>query len=241
MNKRNNSLDFLEEDDGAGWIMTFADLVTLLLVFFILLYSISSLNMERFRQAFESIRISLAKDVTTLGVIEVMEVPELDRKELTIEEIFGQRSREESIVEDINAFIAERNVGDNITVQILNNKIVVRIQGTLLFESGSEQLMGTAAPILEQIVLIFSSYPEYNINIRGHTDNIPISTLRFPSNWELSAFRATTVLKYLIEKGVSPFRLTATGYGSLLPLRPNSTAENRAMNRRVEFVLEKKG
>ncbi|MCW7753568.1 OmpA family protein [Desulfobotulus sp. H1] len=241
MREKRGSDDFLQEDDGPGWIVTYADLVTLLLVFFVLLYSISSLNMERFKQAFESIRISLGQDLTTLGIIEVMEVPELDRRELTVEEIFGQRSREEAIVEDINAFIAERNVGDHITVQILNNKIVVRIRGTILFESGSEQLTGQAAPILEQIVHIFRAYPEYNINIRGHTDDVPIATLRFPSNWELSAFRATTVLKYLIDKGISPFRLTATGYGSLLPLRPNTTDENRAINRRVEFVLEKKG
>ena len=241
MKQKSAKEDFLEDEEGAGWIVTYADLVTLLPVFFVLLYSISSLNMERFRQAFESIRISLGKDMTTLGVIEVMEVPQLDRKELTLEEIFGRRSREEAMVEDINAFVAERNVGDNITVQILNNKVVVRIQGTILFESGSEQLMPQAEPILGQIVHIFKAYPEYNINIRGHTDDVPIATLRFPSNWELSAFRATTVLKYLIEKGVSPFRLTATGYGSLLPLRPNTTAENRAMNRRVEFVLEKKG
>lgn len=241
MGNRDSKDDWAESEEEVGWIVTYADLVTLLLVFFVLLYSISSLNMERFRQAFESIRISLGRDMTTLGVVEVMEVPELQRKELTVEEIFGKRSREEAMVEDINAFIAERNVGDHITVQILNNKIIVRIQGTILFESGSELFTAHAAPILEQIIHIFKAYPEYSINIRGHTDDVPIATLRFPSNWELSAFRATTVLKYLIEKGVSPFRLTATGYGSILPLKPNSTAENRATNRRVEFVLEKKG
>ena len=87
---------------------------------------------------------------------------------------------------------------------------------------------------------IAREYPEYTINIKGHTDDIPIATERFPSNWELSAVRATTVLKYLIGKGISARRLTATGYGDSDPLVPNTSDRNRAVNRRVEFVLEKK-
>lgn len=242
MMENRNSIDaYLEEDEGEGWIVTYADLVTLLLVFFVLLYSISSLNLNRFKQAFESIQITLGSEKTTLGVVEIMEIPEVEDKELTIEQITGLRSREEAIMEDINAFVAERNLGENITVQILNKKIVVRIRGKVIFDSGRETLNREARPILDQIIQIFDAYPEYNINIKGHTDNVPISTPRFPSNWELSAFRSTTVLKYLIERGISPFRLTATGYGSLIPIRPNTTPENRAMNRRVEFVLEKKG
>ena len=87
---------------------------------------------------------------------------------------------------------------------------------------------------------LFMAFPEYTINIKGHTDNIPIATRQFPSNWELSAIRATTVLKHLISRGIAPKRLTATGYGDKIPLEPNTTDANRARNRRVEFVLEKK-
>jgi len=83
-------------------------------------------------------------------------------------------------------------------------------------------------------------YSEYSVNIKGHTDDRPILTKEFPSNWELSSIRATTVLKYLIQGGIDPGRLTATGYSDLLPLVANDTPENRAINRRVEFVLEKK-
>jgi len=98
----------------------------------------------------------------------------------------------------------------------------------------------SAIPIFDDLIDILFDYPDYNINIKGHTDNIPISTEIFPSNWELSAIRATTVLKYVISRGVNPDRLTATGYGDVMPLLPNTSEENRTQNRRVEFVLEKK-
>jgi chemotaxis protein MotB len=109
----------------------------------------------------------------------------------------------------------------------------------VLFNSGSATLNKNALPILDKIARLLFEYPEYNINIKGHTDNVPISTKQFPSNWDLSAIRATTVLKYLIQKGIKPERLTATGYGDVMPLVPNTSAENRAINRRVEFVQEK--
>jgi len=94
--------------------------------------------------------------------------------------------------------------------------------------------------LLDDIISMVNEYNEYNVNIKGHTDNRPIRTLQFPSNWELSAIRATTVLKFLVDGGVDAKRLTATGYGSKLPLASNTSEKNRAKNRRVEFVLEKK-
>ena len=118
---------------------------------------------------------------------------------------------------------------------------MVQIRGTALFDSGDAKLKKTAEPILNELIAIFIAYDDYSVNIKGHTDNVPIGTLRFPSNWELSAIRATNVLRYLIKEGINPVRLTATGYGSLMPLVPNTSQKNRAVNRRVEFVLEKKG
>jgi chemotaxis protein MotB len=114
------------------------------------------------------------------------------------------------------------------------------IKGAVLFESGSVDLNHESYPILDNIVQIVDHYSEYTVNIKGHTDDKSISTSRFPSNWELSAIRATTVLQYLIKKGIDPARLTATGYGDLFPLAPNNSVENRALNRRVEFELAKK-
>ena len=86
---------------------------------------------------------------------------------------------------------------------------------------------------------MFRDHADYRIAIRGHTDDLGIDTAQFPSNWELSAVRATTVLRYFIGQGIDPERMTATGYADYLPLVENNSVENRARNRRVEFVLEK--
>ena len=137
---------------------------------------------------------------------------------------------------DIEDLIQKKQLGKHIIAQISEGKIYIQIRGKVLFDSGAAQLNDDAKPILDKIVGIIHDYEEFNVNIKGHTDNTPISTAQFASNWELSAIRATTVLKYLIDGEVNPMRLTATGYGDLLPLVTNSSAENRAINRRVEFV-----
>ncbi|MEA1967018.1 MAG: OmpA family protein, partial [Thermodesulfobacteriota bacterium] len=177
------------------------------------------------------------------GLMELMEIPESFDTKITIEDITGlhslKESIEESIIKDINNFINKKSHSGNISATVLDDKLIVRIKGKAIFKSGSASLNSSAIPIFNEIIKIVFEYPEYNINIKGHTDNIPISTDRYPSNWELSAIRATTVLKYLIKKGIRPERLTATGYGEIMPLVPNSNEKNRATNRRVEFVLEK--
>lgn len=227
-------------EEEKGWLITYADLMTLLLVFFLLLYSISSLNMEKFKRAVESIQISLGETHPRVGLMDLVNVPEAGEQSFTIEDVTGLRAREQEMLESLNEVIADKNQTDNILVYAKDGKIIIQIRGTVLFASGSAAFNDAAIPILKEIVTIIQSYPEYNVNIKGHTDDVPIETPQFPSNWELSAVRATTVLKFLIGGDIDPHRLTATGYGELLPLVPNDSTENRAANRRVEFVLEKR-
>ena len=110
----------------------------------------------------------------------------------------------------------------------------------MLFNSGSADLLPEAGYILSDIVQIIRNNPHYDVDIQGHTDNHPINTAKFASNWELSAIRATTVLRYLIEDGISQERLTATGFADLRPVASNYTPEGRSKNRRVEFVLKER-
>ena len=229
----------VDTDDAAGWLVTYADLMTLLLVFFVLLYSLASFDKEKYKKAVESIKIRIDHKEELVGLMELLEVPDSIDTMITIEDITGLRSREESLIRDINRFIVSKESAKTIATHVVDGKIIVRINGHTLFTSGSADLKISAAPILDRIVAVVFEYPEYNINIKGYTDDVPIATPRFPSNWELSAIRATTVLKHLIQKGIKPERLTATGYADMEPLLPNTSATNRAVNRRVEFVLEK--
>jgi chemotaxis protein MotB len=239
--KKNQISDSLiEEDTGIGWLVTYADLVTLLLVFFVMLFTMAGFEKNQYKAAMESVKVKIDDDASLIGLMELMEIPENRDTKITLEDVTGLRSRDKAVLKDINTLIKGRDQTRSIATHILKGKIVVTIEGQTLFESGSAALRTEALSILDSMVSIAREYPEYAINIKGHTDDIPISTERFPSNWELSAVRATTVLKHMILKGVGARRLTATGYGDSDPLAPNTSEANRAMNRRVEFVLEKK-
>ena len=229
----------LSNDEETGWLVTYADLVTLLLVFFVLLYSLSSIKQEKFVAAISSIKAQLNSNKPITGLSDLIKIEDSTKSKISIEDITGLRLRQQIMLEDINRFISSNHQDKNISVHAFNNKLVLTITGKILFNSGSAHLNPEAAPVLNGIVKLVLKYPEYTVNIKGHTDDVPISTVQFPSNWELSAIRATTVLKYLIKKGVRPRRLTATGYGDIMPIVPNTSEKNRAINRRVEFVLEK--
>ena len=137
--------------------------------------------------------------------------------------------------------IWENSVRTQISLESGNNssRVVLRIPGRTLFKPGSADLDKAGWPALTKVAEILKNYPNYKINIQGHTDDYPISSESFPTNWELSAVRATAVLRFLNDKGIDPKNMTATGYADTFPLGPNTTVEERSKNRRVEFVLEK--
>ena len=245
-NRKSLNQSLIEEDETAGWITTYADLVTLLLVFFVLLFSISSLDLQKFQAIAAEMQKSFGNPtaVIPMAAPDVDKAPEMpkNREEDLIRDIPVEALEEtdQKLLTDVKEFIEKKRVGDYILVTQEKNRITIMIEGQVLFESGKAELVSGAWPLLDDIARIIQNHPQYRVNIKGHTDNVPIATTQFPSNWELSAVRATTVLRYLIDHGVGPpSRLTATGYGDLLPVASNDTPEGRARNRRVEFVLEK--
>ncbi|MCG8567330.1 MAG: OmpA family protein [Desulfobacterales bacterium] len=233
MDHFNNPL--IPEEDDRPWLVTYADLVTLLLVFFVLLYSLAHFETENYRQGLEK----LSAQVEDEKMMQT-HLRQWKTQPMRIDEFTGIRSREQSLVKSVNRFARQIESPQDVHTDISGGKITIRLSGETLFASGKARLNPESFPLIDRLIGIFNDFPEYTINIKGHTDNQPIATRQFPSNWELSAIRATTVLKYMIQQGISPQRLTATGYGDSLPRVPNSSDANRATNRRVEFVLEKK-
>jgi len=143
--------------------------------------------------------------------------------------------------DDIRAFIAKNDIPVSIENPLEGSSITLRLSEEILFIPGAEQILPTGLNALNQLTELFVIQHQHTIHIRGHTDNTPPPPgARFKDNWELSALRATNVLRHLLAQGIEPWRLTATGFGESEPLFPNTTENNRAKNRRIEFVLERR-
>ncbi len=230
--------DFIIEDDESTFLVTYSDLVTLLLVFFIFLYTMGSSQLERAKMSLKEIQNQADQAGKTAKLQEMADL--LHPGKFTIEEITGLKSRDTRLLESVRYMARQTGQQENISSEFKDGKTIINISGQTLFSSGSAAINDNAIWIFDEMAAIFEKYPDYTINIKGHTDDNPISTQMFPSNWELSAIRATNVLRRMVAKGIDPHRLTATGYGQIMPRVPNISDKNRAMNRRVEFVLEKK-
>ncbi len=199
------------------WMATLADMVTLLMVFFVLFYSVEKDNTEKFKSAIDMMVEEDGPD----GLAKIMKVVDSTKIMQNLKEMkeAAQAAKEETTVEE---------------------KIVLRVPGLNLFKPGQAKLVPAARPVLDEIVKIIKTKGKnHKIFIQGHTDDVPIHTKKFESNWELSAVRATAVLRYFFDKGIDPEKLTATGYADTFPYVPNNTKEGRAKNRRIEFILEK--
>ncbi|SVC13274.1 uncharacterized protein METZ01_LOCUS266128 [marine metagenome] len=199
------------------WMATFADMVTLLMVFFVLFYSVEKDNVGKFKAAIEQ---QVADEgASAPGLAQMLKVMDEVKIQKTLRELMDKKK------EDFK--------------ETPQKKIVLRVPGLSLFKPGGAKLTSDARPVLDEILKIVKKHGEHKIFIQGHTDDVPIHTKKFDSNWELSAVRATAVLRYFIDKGIDPEKLTATGYADIFPQAPNNTKKGRAKNRRVEFVLVK--
>ncbi|MDQ7032136.1 MAG: flagellar motor protein MotB [Desulfonauticus sp.] len=235
--KKDNILD--DDDNDAPWLTTFADLSMLLLVFFILLYSMSSLNKKNFEQAILSVRQALGrgqKGTIQTPIGEDLEGVSVDEIRQYREILEGQKK----VFADLQYFYTQKGLEGIVGAYLESGKIILRLPADVLFPSGQVTLTPEGKKIIRELKDFFITHPDQKINIIGYTDNVPPRAgSRFKDNWEISALRAVNVLRYLLQLGIEPQRLMATGLADLNPLYPNNSPQNRAKNRRVEFVLEK--
>jgi len=200
------------------WLLTYADLITLLLAFFIMMYTLSISDAQRFR--------SLSKELGNIFTGEIGPAP-------------GEGLLD--IKERVSSYIKEKGLEGWVKAMIEERGLVIRIMTTSFFEEGKADLTPDMKAVLDEIAPMIKDLPN-KVQVEGHTDNKPIHNERFRSNWELSVARATEVVRYLIEKhGFPPERIAAIGYGEYRPIAPNDTELNRARNRRVEIVILSEG
>jgi chemotaxis protein MotB len=218
------------QPDAGGWQIVYTGFVLILLCFFIMLTSFASLDhsrITRFVQSFAS-AVSVLDGGRSLepGKTVINADAMVVDKEDPIALLFEKVKR-----------LGAQNGLDQVSIQRSERGIVMTLADKTLFQSGEAVLQGASHNLLKKIGMIVNN-THARVDIQGHTDDRPIRTGAFPSNWELSTARAVNVLRYLIaEAGVSPHRLSAVGLSKFHPLVPNNTAENRALNRRVEIIF----
>lgn len=256
-----------EKENNERWLLTYADLITLLMIFFVVLYSMSKVDAQKFQAVAES--LSKALGGGTPSKMEISTSPQgptlfatgtpsskatipgkgTDPNNITNGNPAtnnanntgqGNTEQENQSIEAIKAkldkFAQDNGIQTTLMSSIEERGLVVSIQETLLFESGSAGITSSARDILEKISTVLAASPN-QIKVEGHTDNLPIHTPQFPSNWELSVIRATNVVQILQNDGIEPDRLSAAGYGEYRPIASNNTEAGRAQNRRIDLVI----
>ncbi|MCA9594308.1 MAG: OmpA family protein [Myxococcales bacterium] len=230
-----------EVEEGApAWMATFSDMATLLLTFFVLLLSFANMDVQNFRVALGSVKEAFGVQVNVRGdfeglttsPVELSQVQSLPHIDVTT------RDEDKDELAAVTDYVKKKGLADKIEVVGTSKGIVLRIKDVVLFKTGSDQLMADANPIMETVGELFKRF-NGELSVDGHTDNVPISKGRFPSNWELSTARSISVMRNLVDNyQVDGKRVRVAGYADSRPIADNDTPEHRAKNRRVEFLFE---
>ncbi len=252
-----------EEEQAPGapaWMATFSDLMNLLLCFFVLLFSMSSVDVEKWQQMVASFSDNFSVFSGGASAIGdgylisngVSQLNELDDyinstgKTAESEEFVNdlkefeekQLAVSEELAEEIEEAVEESQFADEIDVDFTAQYVSLTLNGALLFDSGSAELKEEAKPLMDKIGQLLARYAQSTIEIEGHTDNVPIHNARFADNNELSSFRALSVFNYFMETTfLDPATIKHSGRGEYLPVADNATPEGRAQNRRVEIKI----
>ena len=210
------------------WLTIFNDMITLLLVFFVLMFSLGNINIQRFQHFQNALQSAMGildgGHGSEQGIISQQSMPS------------GGDNLNTAAQEAIDAFSGLHRT-EGLAAELTPRGIQLVLDNHLLFATGSAQLSPNGIKMLRDVGRIIKPFDRY-IRIEGHTDNLPIQNQNYPSNWELSAARAISVVTFFIDEvGLTPSRLSAAGYGASRPRVHNDSEDNRAKNRRVEIIL----
>ncbi len=244
-----------EPENHERWLVSYADFITLLFAFFVVMYSISSVNNHKYESLTQALDHAFKQEqgnpVVTEKVSEQVGPPPTDIKPIILEtptaeeekkrqqlsdEILQERRELMKVTDDLQDVLAPYIKDDLVTIKQHDFWVELEMNSELLFLSGEAELSRKAIPVIEKVAQTIRSMPNV-VNIEGHTDDVPIDTLEYPSNWDLSSARATSVVRELIKNNISPGRLSAVGYGEFHPIADNNTESGRFKNRRVLLVL----
>ena len=275
-----------EQENEERWLLTYADMITLLMALFMVLFSISSVNISKFKTLQESLKAAFSgsilpggKALVQSGSQEQSQKSAQDTAIPSIVAINPQAANQNSsgtnsssssstsaqsmsaassteqaktliaaakieqqqltqLKAQLDAYLKAHGLQNQVQTTVSRRGLVVRVlTDKVLFASGQATLKPGGLPLLGEVANLLNVATNHQIAVEGHTDSVPISSAQYPSNWELSTARATTVVRYFLSRGVTPSRLAAAGYADLHPIASNATDRGRQLNRRVEIVL----
>jgi len=212
-----------EEPITEDWLVTYADAITILMAFFVLMFSISEPSPEKF-------------DEVAGGILEEIDGENAAKAEAMM-----------VLAQELQDTVSSLEESDDGSAEASDGGLTFNFKNAKMFKGGSAEVIEEAEPLLDRVAQLVSlmGVTNYSIEVEGHTDDVPISTKQFPSNWELSASRAAAVVRWLISRGIDPERMRAVGYGDTQPLEPNiddtgeAIPENRELNRRIVIKVER--
>jgi chemotaxis protein MotB len=230
-----------EEHPDERWLVSYSDFITLLMVLFVVLYSMGQVNIEKYKQLADSMRsaftlggaaqivdsqINQAGGTSEDGSSKPIVIPGIPEGPTQSEEVAGQ----------LTSMLSTQNLGNQVSVQTNIEGVLISLSERLVFENDQTELPPEALKVLDTIVEMLRPITN-NVRIVGHTNNTPPTNPLYPTNWELSLARATSVAKYLINSGIAPERFIISGQGEYAPVFPNDTDEHKDMNARVEIII----
>ena len=223
------------EEGLPPWLATFADMMSLLLCFFVLLLSFANQDLANFRTLMGSIKDAFGVQTERKEADYAAFSPTaVERKGL---EMSSDQKEMVDLVMNLRAIIEEDSELKRSSGAYAEQEgVVVRVESGYLFETGEAVLKPGSEKVLDQVIKTLKEH-NFGCVIRGHTDDREQTSSLYPSGWELSAARAAAALRYIVSQGISPLHLKAVGYADTRPLVPNDTPEDRAKNRRVEFFI----
>ena len=230
-----------EEHHDERWLVSYADFITLLMVLFVVLYSMGQVNVEKYKQLAESMRtafslggaaevvdsqINQAGGTSEDGTSKPIVVPGIPEGPTQSEEVAGQ----------LTSMLSTQNLGNQVSVQTNIEGVLISLSERLIFKNDQVELPAEALQGLDTIAEMLGPISN-KVRLVGHTNNSPSTNPAYPTNWELSLARATTVAKYLINAGLAPERFIISGQGEYAPVFPNDTDQHKEMNARVEIII----
>lgn len=219
------------------WLLSYADFMTLLMIFFVVMFSMSSVDASKYKEVSESLRVSMGGGKSIIGNENAVSVTETSKPVNPDIAAKDEEAKLKDLKSKVDKYLGQNGMQDSVSTQIDERGLVVSLNDTLFFDSGRAEVKPESQKKIIEIGKILNELGNY-MRVEGHTDNVPISNGQFSSNWKLSCARAANVTEFFISNcGIQPQKLSAVGYGEYRPIADNSTEEGKSKNRRVDIII----